>query len=68
MLFKNGNRSYFVIPKKDAAKKRALAIANEHFKTRADGLEIQTGKMLDEETVKIGCKGDLWIISRRGKA
>ena len=45
-----------------------MKIANEHFKTKISNLEVQTGKMLDEETVKIGCKGDLWIISRRGKA
>lgn len=67
MLFKNGNRSFYVISKK-TSREKALKIANEHFKTKISNLEVRTGKMLDEETVKIGCKGDLWIISRRGKA
>ena len=67
MLFKDGNRTYFVISKKEATEKKALAIANEHFKEKVSELEIQSGKMLDEDTVQIGCKGNLWIISRRGE-
>jgi len=67
MLFKAGTRSFFVVSK-DVAKKKALSMANDHFKEKISELEVQSGKMLDEETVKIGCKGDVWVISRRGKA
>ena len=68
MIFKNGMRSFFVIAKAAGTQKEALRKANEHFKTKMENLEIQSGKMLDAETVKIGCKGDQWIISRKGKA
>ena len=67
MLFKNGRKSFYVVTKKESRAK-ALTMANEHFKAKLSGLEVQSGKMLDAETVKIGCKGDLWVISRRGKA
>ena len=67
MLFKNGRKSFYVISKKETRAK-ALTMANEFFKTKVSDLEIQSGKMLDADTVKIGCKGDLWIVSRRGKA
>ena len=68
MIFKDGKRSFYVISKKEASRDKALKIANSHFKTKADGLEIAEGKMLDEETVQIGVKGDLWVVSRKGKA
>lgn len=67
MIFKNGMRAYFVISKKEATEKQALIKANEHFKTNKSELMIQSGKMLDAETVEIGVKGDQWVVSRRGK-
>lgn len=67
MLFKNGNRSFYVFSK-DEPLRKAMREANKHIKTKLENLEIQSGKMLDEDTVQIGCKGNLWIISRRGKA
>ena len=67
MFFKNGNRSFYVISK-EVNREKALKIANSHYKTKLNNLEIQSGKMLDEDTVQIGCKGDVWVISRREKA
>ena len=67
MLFKNGRRSFYVISK-EYSKSKAITKANELFKEKTTELEIQSGKMLDAETVKIGCKGDQWIISRKGRA
>ena len=67
MLFKNGRRSFYVISK-GTKKSKALTMANELFKAKLTDLEVQSGKMLDAETVKIGCKGDMWVISRKGKA
>ena len=67
MLFKDGMRSYFVLPKKDYTEKKALAKANEHFKENTKALMIQSGRMIDDETVEIGVKGDQWVVSRKGK-
>ena len=53
---------------KEVNREKALKIANSHYKTKLNNLEIQSGKMLDEDTVQIGCKGDVWVISRREKA
>ena len=67
MLFKDGKRSYFVLPKKDYTEKKALAKANEHFKANIKALQIVSGRMIDMDTVEIGVKGDQWVVSRRGK-
>lgn len=67
MIFKAENRSFFVVSKR-ASKEQALTIANNHYRTKVSDLEIQSGKMIDDKTVKIGCKGDLWVVSRRCKA
>ena len=66
MLFKNGNRSFYVLSK-DMKKSKALSKANEHFKTNTKDLEIQSGKMIDKDTVEIGAQGDVWVVSRRSK-
>ena len=68
MIFKNGNRTFYVVSKKEGSADKAAKIANGYFKTAINKLEVQSGKLIDEETVKIGCKGDLWVISRKGKA
>lgn len=68
MIFKAGKRTYFVIPKSKGTSDAVIKIANRYFKARKMDLEIQSGKMLDDETVKIGCKGDVWVVSRKGKA
>lgn len=67
MLFKDGKRSYFVLPKKDYTEKKAIAKANEHFKANTNALEIVSGRMIDKDTVEIGVKGDQWVISRKVK-
>lgn len=67
MVFKAENRSFFVVSKR-VSKEQALTIANNHYKAKVSDLEIQSGKMIDDETVKIGCKGDVWVVSRRCKA
>ena len=67
MLFKDGYRSYFVLPKKDYTEKKALAKANEHFKANIKALQIVSGRMIDMDTVEIGVKGDQWVVSRKGK-
>lgn len=67
MVFKAGNRSFFVVSKR-VSKEQALTIANNHYKAKVCDLEIQSGKMIDDYTLKIGCKGDVWVVSRRCKA
>ena len=51
--------------KAEYSKTDAVKIANEHFKKKKEDLIVQTGKMIDEETIKIGCRGNLWVVSRR---
>ena len=63
-IFKNGKKSYVVMPK-SLTRDQALKEANRHIKTKKADLEIQSGRMLDAETVVIGKKGYLWVISRR---
>lgn len=65
-IFKNGNRSYVVIPK-SLTKAQALTEANNHFKEKKANLVIESGRMIDEETIEIGNKGYLWVVSRKGK-
>ena len=67
MVFKDGRRTYFVIPKKEGNAIEALIKANKYLKAKRSELEIVSGKMLDDETVKVGCKGEHWVIYRRGK-
>lgn len=67
MLFKDGWRSYYVIPKKDATEAEAAVIANRYFKVSSKGLVVQSGRMIDKDTVEIGVKGDQWVVSRKGR-
>ena len=66
-IFKNGNKTYVVMPK-SLTRDKALKEANNHFKTKKENLVIESGKMKDAETVEIGKKGYLWVVSRKGKA
>lgn len=61
----NKGRRYIAINKAEHSKIDAVKIANVHFKKKKEDLIVQTGKMIDEETIKIGCRGDLWVVSRR---
>lgn len=65
-IFKNGNKSYVVMPK-SYTKEQALKEANKHFKESKASLVIESGRMIDEETIEIGNKGYLWAVSRKGK-
>ena len=65
-LFKNGNRSYLVF-KKDIGRRKALSKANEYFKEKVSELEIQSGRMIDDETIKFTTTGTHWVVSRRSK-
>lgn len=65
-IFKNGKRTYLVF-KKDIGRRKALSKANEYFKEKVSELEIESGRMIDEETIKIGTAGTHWVVSRKGK-
>lgn len=66
-IFKNGVKSYVVI-EKSLTREQALKEANNHFKEKKTNLVIQSGRMIDPETIEIGKTGYLWVVSRRGKA
>ena len=66
-IFKNGNKSYVVMPK-SLTRQQALTEANKHFKEKKANLVIESGRMRDAETIEIGDKGYLWAVSRKGKA
>ena len=63
MIFKGNKRTYFTV-EKTYTKEQALRIANKHFKVRLDSLEIQSGK-IKGDTLEFGCRGNVWVISRR---
>ena len=67
MVFKDGWRAYFVVPKKEATAAEAAVIANRYFKVSSKGLVVQSGRMIDRDTVEIGVKGDQWVVSRKGR-
>lgn len=59
------NRSVVAIDRK-YTKEQALRIANEHFKTKLDSLEIQIGRTLGEEDLIFPKKsGDVWVVFRK---
>ncbi len=57
------NMTYAVIAKDKATKDEALRIANTHFKTKLDNLNIQSGSV-DGEDLYLG-KGEVWAISKK---
>ena len=63
-IFKNGCRTYVVLSKA-LTRAQALTKANEHFKAKVTQLEIQSGKMIDDETIKLGKTGTFWVVSRK---
>ena len=66
-IFKDGRTAFAVIPKKDAKKVEALKIANKHFKTATEKLEVRTG-YVEGNALYLGGKADMWIVTRREKA
>jgi len=60
------NKKIMVISGK-LPQKEAVSIANEHFKTKTENLVIQRGKIIGKDEIKIGSKGELWAIWRKGK-
>lgn len=65
-IFKNGTKAYVAIYKTEASSAEALTIANKHFKTRKDDLEIQSGT-IKGDTLTIG-KGKVWVVSRKERS
>jgi hypothetical protein len=66
-IFKNGNRTYVAIPKKECHFHTEARIrANERIKTSKTNLVVTTGK-IDGDTLTVGVKGDVWVVYRRGK-
>lgn len=67
-LFKNGNKVFAVFPKSEFKREEAIKEANKHFKVAGKDLEVQQGKMLDENTVVFSpaYKGNMWVVSRKG--
>lgn len=65
-MFQDENgKTYIAVDKVFNTKGEALTVANRYFKTRKDNLEIKSGKLVGE-TLEIGVKGDLWVVSRKG--
>ena len=66
-IFKDGRTAFAVIPKKDAKKAEALKIANRHFKTATEKLEVRTG-YVEDNALYLGGDNSVWIVTRREKA
>ena len=58
--------TYIAVIKENCTKAEAVKVANNHLKTKKDNLVVQSGK-LNGETLMIGVRGDLWVVSRRAK-
>ena len=66
-IYKDGRKAFVVIPKKGTKKDDAVKIANKHFKTSLEGLEVRTG-YVEGNALYLGGKADMWIVTRREKA
>ena len=66
LCFLDENNKAYVAVSKDCNKDRALTIANRYFKTKKDLLKIQSGQIMSGGVLNIGCKGDTWVISKKG--
>ncbi len=71
-LYKANGKSYVAISKKrvDSSNKpikkdEAIRIANKHFKTKLGALEVVSGKVEKDGTLRIGVRGDWWVVYRR---
>lgn len=70
-LYKANGKTYLAIKKrsdltkKAITKNEAIKIANKHFKTKLEALEIVSGKIVEDGTLFVGSRGDWWVVFRR---
>lgn len=71
-LYKANGKTYIAIPKKRVnlsnkpiTKNEAIKIANKHFKTKLEALEVVSGKIVEDGTLFVGSRGDWWVVYRR---
>lgn len=64
MFVDENGKTYVAIDKVFNTKSEAVTIANRYFKTKKNLLTVQSGKV-SGETLEIGVKGDVWVVSRK---
>ena len=63
-IYKAGHRSFVAVAKANGNKTKAVSIANEHFKTRVERLDVTQGA-IKGNTLFLDEDGAYWVVFRK---
>ena len=66
-VFKADNRSFVAVAKANGNKNKAISIANLHFKTSTDRLDVSEGS-IKGNTLFLDEAGAYWVVFRKERA